>query len=490
MKKIILFLLMCFVANSSLAEGEPKIELRRISLADCVDIGLSNNLDIKIAKVESHIEEQGVMLAESIFDTTISGDVSYTEDKRAKSSIFSGTKTLTNDYGVKGTKTLPTGTEVTVDYSDVRTWTDNATYSIGNPLHTAELSFTLRQPVLRNFFGYVDRNSVKLSKIEASLAGLEALNRIENTIAEIEMAYWGLVFSYQDVKLREELLRQAEELYGVFKKHLKTGLVEETELYETEANMRIRKADLLVSENNLITASNNLKFLLNEDGVFLFLPEEKLAIIGDEVNFVDSLKIALVANREYRIEKKDLEGKNVTVKMKRNSLWPEVDLVGTFALNGIDQDFSKANRRLTTTKSPEYYGGIEFKIPIENRQARAEYHQAVLTKKKVLLRLIKTEKDIITTIDDKVRNVNLQLENAKRWTKIKDIQDKKFRKEEQKLKFGRSRSKVVVDFQNDLTLAALSEYDAILQYYIALIELENEKDTLLNEIGVISYEDI
>ena len=57
--------------------------------------------------------------------------------------------------------------------------------------------------------------------------------------------------------------------------------------------------------------------------------------------------------------------------------------------------------------------------------------------------------------------------------------------EEKKLKYGRSNSKTLIDYQNDFFLAAINEYKAILEYYRALIDLENVKDTLLAKVGVL-----
>ncbi|MGB2706365.1 MAG: TolC family protein [Candidatus Omnitrophota bacterium] len=459
-------------------------EVVEYSLSECLDTGLNNNLDIKIAKIEALIKDQDVLLSESVFDAIFTGNVSYTDDQSASSSPLFGSKTMTTNYEMGITKELPTGTELSIDYLDTREWTDRMFTTI-NPYHKAELSFTARQPVLKNFLGYIDRKSVKLSKIEAEIAGIEAMDRIENAIADIGKAYWRLVFSYQNVALRKELLKQAEELYNRYKEHLKMGFVEETDLYETEANMRIRKIELLLAQNDLITASNNLLFLLNEEADFIVMPKDKLETLWGGANLFESLNTAFIANRDYRMKKKNLTAKKVNLKMKENSLWPQIDLVGTLSTSGVDRKFEHANRRLSTNKHPYYYGGIEVSYPLENREARGEFNKASLEKEKAILEILRVEKKIFTDVDKEVRVVNLRLENAKRWTKIKKIQYEKFKEEEKKLKYGRSTSKIVVDYQNDLTLAAIRQYLAVLDYYYSLIDLENAKDTLLVRIGVI-----
>jgi len=475
-----LLLITSFLSKADAFERE-RVER---SLSDCLDIGLNNNLTIKIAKLSALIKDQDILLSESVFDALLEGKTSYTDDQSATQSPLFGSKTMTTEYALGVTKELPTGTELSVDYIDTREWTDRLFTTI-NPFHDASLSFSARQPVLKNFLGYIDRNTVRLSRIEAEIAGIKAMDGIENQIADIGKAYWRLVFSYQNVALREELLKQAEELYNRYEEHLKMGFVEETDLYETEANMRIRRIELLVSRNDLITASNNLLLLLNEEADFIVAPKDRLETLWGGADLFESLNTAFIANREYRMKKKNLLAKKVNLKMKENSLWPQVDLVGTLATSGVDRKFEHANRVLSTNKHSYYYGGIEVSYPLENREARGEFNKAGFEKEQAVLEILRVEKEIFTGVDREVRVVNLRLENAKRWTKIKEIQYEKFKEEEKKLKYGRSTSKRVVDFQNDLSLAAIRQYMSVLDYYYSLIDLENAKDTLLLRIGVI-----
>jgi len=486
---LIVLLLFAAVPVASAQEDDDKaenmVDVVELSLSECLDTGLTNNLDIKIAKIEALIKKEDIPLAESIFDTFLSGNINYSDDQRDTDSPLFGTKTLTTNYGLGLTKKIPTGTELAIDYIDTRTWT-NRLFTETNPVHEAELSFSLRQPVMRNFFGYVDRREVVLAKIESELADIKVMDRIENSIADISKAYWEIVYEYQNVALMEQLLDEAEELYKRYEKHLTSGLVEETELYEVEANMRIRRANLIISQNDLISASNRLLLLLNEEEYFLIMPLDKLETLWGEADLVESLNEAFVSNRNYRMKKKELDGAKVTLKMKENSLWPQVDLVGTFSSNGVDRKFQKAQKTLGTSNYPYYYGGVEFSIPLDNREARSEFNKAGLRKEKGILEIMQVEKMIFTGVDEKVRDVNMNLENAKRWAKITKIQHTKFREEEKKLKYGRSTSKIVVDYQNDFFLAALREYRTILEYYWSLIDLENGKDTLLKRIGIFN----
>ena len=481
-KNLLLVTLILTFAHGD-ATPEETMKTLELSLSECLDIGIGANIDIKIARLEAMIAKQDILLSEAIFDTILSGRTTYANDERATPSPVFGSKSIAAEYGIGVDKTFPTGTELSLDWSDIRSWSDSTFVNI-NPYHTAEISLSIEQPILKNFFGYIDRAAVKIAKVNFEIADIRSLDKIETAVADIEKAYWWLVLTYENLALRESLLNEAEKLYEIFERHVKTGAAESTEFYETEANMHIRKTELMIAQNRVKTASNQLSLLLNEDESLLIAPRDRLVIFGDKADLAESLNTALIANREYRIKKKSLEEKEIQLKMKENSLWPEIDLVGTLALNGVDGKFEKAEKRLSTDKFPYYYGGIKASFPLENSAARAEYKKASLDKEKVVQELIYVEKKIITDVDDKVRGVNLNLVTANHWITIRDIQKVKFDEESKKLKYGRSSSKTIVDYQNDLLSASLNEYAAVLNYYYSLIDLENAKDTLLERVGV------
>ncbi|MFH1594203.1 MAG: TolC family protein [Candidatus Omnitrophota bacterium] len=455
----------------------------RLSLDDCLNLGLSNNLDIKIAKIDSEIKGQDRLISTSIFDTMLTGSASYEDDRRAVATSIIGQKSLTNNYAMGVSKKLPTGTELEIDWSSERVWTDSI-FALNNPLHTAELSFSLRQPVLYNFFGYIDRSDIKLTEIEIVNADLGTLDRIEDVIADIEKAYWRLILAYKDFAFRQQIMDKAEELYRANEEHLKVGLVETTALYAAESNMRIRKTEVALAENRLKTASNKLKLLINEGGDFLITPENDLMPPTEGADMVKSLNGAFLVRRDYKAMKNDLRAKNIKLKMKKNSMWPEIDLVGSYTVNGVHRKFPTANKKLSTDKFPKLYGGIEVKMPIENRSAHGQLNTALLEKTRAILKMQQLEKEIINEIDDNVRAVNVYLENAKRRSKIRQIEALKLRDEEKSFKRGRSSTKTMIDYQNDLFLAQINEYFALVEYYSSMIDLENSKDMLLERVGV------
>ncbi|NQV04067.1 MAG: hypothetical protein HQ532_01070, partial [Candidatus Omnitrophica bacterium] len=69
-----------------------------ISVDDVRLIAISNNLDIKLARLDSRIKGTELSYEEAIFDTLLNGEIGYANDQRKASSSLSGTKGLTNNY--------------------------------------------------------------------------------------------------------------------------------------------------------------------------------------------------------------------------------------------------------------------------------------------------------------------------------------------------------------------------------------------------------
>ena len=100
MKKILIFIVIIFTLFMHFCVPAFSAEKKEMSLSlkDISHIALENNFDIQIAKFDAYIKENDALLAESIFDTIISGKITYTDNQSKQASTIFGTKSLTNEY--------------------------------------------------------------------------------------------------------------------------------------------------------------------------------------------------------------------------------------------------------------------------------------------------------------------------------------------------------------------------------------------------------
>ena len=63
-----------------------------MSLSDCLTIGVLDNIEIKLARIEAKIGKEDVRMTLSMFDTMADGAVSYADDQRGAAASAFGCK--------------------------------------------------------------------------------------------------------------------------------------------------------------------------------------------------------------------------------------------------------------------------------------------------------------------------------------------------------------------------------------------------------------
>jgi len=468
-------------AQEDAGRTEPDFtDIQVLSLDECVLFALQNAFEVKMAKLDLMIAETDKLYAEAVFDTFLFGNVYYVEDKRQQASVFAGDDSQTNYYSWGVRKELPTGTELTAEWSDTRNWT-NTIFQEPNPYHNAELMLQFSQPVGKNFFGYVDRTNVSVTELAIKNADLATRDRIEAFIADVEKAYWRVVFQKRTMELRRGILERAERLHEVNRKNYDLGLIEKGDFLASEANVVIRETDMLVAENNYKAAEDELKLLMNMPEEYRILPSAAFVRERFQYNLVDCLKTAFGNRRDYKIKKRDVKIRDLTLKMKDNEKWPEVDLVGSMIMNGLEGDFEKAFGKTTVVDNVYYYAGVEVTLPVENSQARSEAKKAGFEKEKAIVSLKETERTIITQVGVSFRDVMTYNESSENMEQAVKLQRGKLDEEEKRFKFGRSSTKRLIDYQQDLLNAEMSEAIELLARENARVDLERDMNVLLGK---------
>ncbi len=469
-----------YARGSEQSRGEGVIYL---SLPEVIRRAIDNNLDVKLARFDALIKATDLPFREAIFDTILKTGVSYAEDRSKKSSILLGTKATEADYSLGLSKRLSSGTDIGLEFANKRVASDSS-FTAFNPSYESTLKLSLVQPLGKNRGGLIDRGNIEITKLNIKNADSASLDRIETALASTEKAYWDLVLAYKELKIKKGMLKWAEDLFNLDKERIKTGLVEKTDLYASEANLRQSRIDLLIAQNEVQSAINRLKLEMNDSTPAKIVPREELKVGEGKFSLEAKLKEAFAYRRDYQRARNDIRAGDIQLKMKANSRWPQIDLVASLARNGLDPQYATALRDVFEEDNPTYFVGIRFSLPLGNRRARSEYKRTSLEKARALINLQKIERLIFTEVDEKVRAVKVNRERAKRQLKIEELQGLKLNAEEKRFKYGRSNSDTLIRFQGDLLQAKIAEVKSLVDYRKSLVDLERTQNTLLSKWGI------
>lgn len=478
---VFLFGLFYLPAQALAVQPAVKYEILPLSIDEVTRLALENNFDIQIAKFDSYIKRNDLLEAESIFDTLLSAGASFENNQFKRSSTILGTRAQTNDYSIGFSKLLPSGTTLSLDLKDTRAFTNSGFTSV-NPAHEGSIKFSISQALGKNFFGLIDRNNIRITKKDIQASDWTSLERIENSLADTQKAYWKVVLLTRELEIMRDTYKKAQKLYNIYRNKFKFGLVEDPDLLAAQANMMQRQNDVLAAIDELNAAKEHLLLLLNAESRRIRIrPLDRLGLSGRKVDFYRSLKAAIENRKDYEKAKWEVEKKGLSLIINKNSFWPEIDLQASFARNGLSNKYKDAVEQVFEEDNPDLFVGVTVKLPLENSLARAQFNKAKLQKARAIVELKKTERIILTEVKTIVTKVNIQIGRVLTQKRVLGLQEEKLSAEDKRFKFGRSSSDLLIRYQQDLLNAQLAYARSLFEYRSMLIDLKLAENTLLSD---------
>jgi outer membrane protein TolC len=471
----LLIFFLCGPVNALYAQEQDRIEL---GISDVTKLALENNFDILIYRLDRRISEKELLKAESVYDTNLDAYYEYDEDRLNKNSVALGTRTTTVAQQGSLSKKLPTGTVLSLDIDHSRRVTDSTSYNI-NPYHESAAAVSIMQPLARNFLGIIDRNTIKITGLDVENTGYTSLDKIEYELAGSQEAYWKLVLAYKDLELTEDMLENTRDLFIANKRKFDMGMVELPEFYAVEADLNQKENDLLFANDKLNSALNLLRLKLNLDKDIIIDPVDDFECRKITAKFEDVITTALNNRRDYKADKNTVKSMDLYLEIKRSSMWPQIDLKGTFKKNGLNRKFNDSIREITSKDRPEYIAEVVFSFPLENSQARAEYSQKELEKARALVALKKTECLIFVQVNDAFVHAKRMYDSVRLLKKAAELEHKKYIGEEERFNRGRSDTDRLLRYQKDFFIAELTYLRSLYNYKEAIINLNVVMNNLL-----------
>jgi outer membrane protein TolC len=367
-----------------------------------------------------------------------------------------------------------------------------------NPAVISRFVFGFNQPLLSGFgrlsnerFLMVARNNEKVSEQAFS-------QEVIDTIVSVEETYWDLSALQENVRVAEQSLAVAQELYQNNKRRAEIGTLAELDVLSAESEVAARQRDLIIARTNLQQQEAMLKNILAKKvGPELdsarIVPTDSLPEVrpGDIPDVDKALTSALQKRPDLRQAQLNLQNQNIAVHYTDNNLLPNVSTFGLYAGSGLE-----GNTGTTTAGArdalgqafggdfPEQAGGLTITIPIRNRAAQADSLRAQLEYDQLQTGLQRLRNQIALEVRKAVVGLiqgSAQVEAAHQAVLLAR---QSFTGEQKKLEEGVSTPYKVILFERDLVAAQLAEVQAIVGYAKALVEMDRSTGTTLDRNGI------
>ena len=464
---------------------------RPMSLDDCIALALEHNLDLRIQRLTRTAAALDADAAAGAYDPALalSAKRSRTETEGTSAGtsegVLSTTRTETDENaftaGIQGDTSFHG-----LSYDLSARAGDSSGTRANNPFDTttASAGLTLTQPLLRGFKTPATHYRIATAKSLSDEAALALEQKIQNTVASVEAAFYALIQARETIAVRQKALDLAEQLAADTERKVAVGTAFALDARQAASQAATARADLSDARRAALLAHNDLKALvfadqravrnLTIDAQYILDPEHvptDPAASGD---------LALDLRPDIRAQRLALARQGIEVDYRRNQTLPSLDLILGAGVAASDEDtYPDAWSQLTSADEPYWTAGLALTFPLGNRSASNAHRQALANAERARLELRRLEENALVEVENATAALDTGWEKITSTREARACAEEALAAEQKKLDSGQSTPFIVLQLQRDLTTARQSELAALTDYLRLASALSLAEGTLL-----------
>ncbi|MEE9255629.1 MAG: TolC family protein, partial [bacterium] len=352
----------------------------------------------------------------------------------------------------------------------------NSRQKIINPDYDTDITFTLSQPLLKNFGVDVNTADIRIASLSLDQSLLAYRDRVVSVIDSVEQAYWDLVFSISNLEFRKKSLDLAKDLRRRNRIQVEVGTLAPIEILEAEATVAARGEDVIVAERQVKERDDTLKKLINvSDDVtswgMQISPNDKPVFSPVKIDGMAATMQALGRRADLENARLEIEKSKVAIKRERQNLMPELDLEASVSNQGVGGNFGDSIDRQSGNKGYTFSGGLTFRYPLGNRDAKAKFDKARLQLQRASATFAQLEQSIIEEVRRGVRRVRTDNKRIEATRLARRLAEERLDSQEKKFRVGLSTSRDILEDQESVANAQTNEVQALVDYNKSVAQL-------------------
>jgi outer membrane protein TolC len=504
--------------------SENAAHLLPVSLIQSVVLALQNNLDLKVERLSPLIREEEVRReAGAFFSPRVGVEVSTDRSLRAAGSVLAGAQVLeTDNLDVNTGVSMRsiTGGIVSLDFRNKRFET-NSVFQLYDPQYTADLALTVTHPLLKNFGVGINGVRIKVAENNRAMSKYQLQVLAMNLVADVQRAYWDLVWATEDLATRRHSLEVAQHLQRRTGDMVSKGRLPAIALLQAKTAVLEHEIEVSAGENACQDADARLKALLNLDQAvapdrYTLVPADAPVVQPFSVSVAEGMKSALAKRPELFQARLDQENKMLGERFASNQQKPEVNFVGSIGLSGLSGSptpnlfttttvggvpvssllpggqganpyegcYGAALGRLVSGDFMSYKVGVSVQIPLGNQLARSEVAKSRLEVEKAKMMLQSLEQKIALEVESVARGIDTSFRTIEGTRELRALTERKLAMAQAGLDLGVASVTDVVEAQRDLSLAQRDELKAIIEYQKTLVFWEKATGMALERFQI------
>ena len=473
-------------------------QLITMSLDDAITLAAAVNLDIQTARLSPRMQQYSLQAAQAAFSPTLSGNYGYNNaTNQSTSQLDGGARTTTQRHTLNAgiSQTVPWyGGRLGVSVNNSRTSTDNA-FSTLNPSYRTTASIDYTQPLLAGLKTDNQRAALQTQEIQGQISEIQLDSRVANITEQVRRNYWALRATIEQIEIQRRSLAQAERLLADNQVRVRLGTMAQIQVIQAEAQVATAQQALLNAEVQWRNQELALKSLLitGADDPLLYQtinPVGFPTIDEQDVDIQAAIEVALSERTDIQQSRAERRIAELDLDVTRDNRLPDLNLTASYSLQGTGGDLydrSGLGGTPVLVEQGGYFDGISsiagfdvptwnlsmsFSYPIGMRSAKANVQRAQLQMEQRDLAIRSQELAIVTDVTNAalaVSDTRLQLDAANR---SRELSEESAAAELTRFNAGVATNYEVVQAQDALTSARLSELRAVINHVNAIAEFE------------------
>lgn len=466
-------------------------------------MALQHNINIEVARLALGSADQGLLGATGIFDPTFKTTASVANSKAPATSLISpSTESRQFDLGIGAL--LPTGATYNVGWTNRRTeysgpGTEEVFYL--NPSYASGVTLSLSQPLLQGFGTDVNRSAIEVARRSRDISRLGFEKLVVTTVQAVESAYWNLVYRRENLLVKQQSLKLAQDLLDQTRTRVRIGTSAPIDIVQSEATVAAREQDIIVADNEVAAAADTLKGLLGfelpEDWASHIVPVDALEVPLAVASLDEAIADALQRRLELKQRQLQEEISKANLLVARNGVLPSLDLNLGYGLQGagvksIDPDtglpvgggWSDALSQIKDADYDQWSVGVMFSLPLGNHQAKAKLAQSRFEVATARQNLALERQGVIADVRQAVRGLEASAKSITAAEKARELAARNLDAEQKKFANGMSTNYQVLKIQEDLASAQAAELNSRVAYRIATVLYHVAVGNLLQKVDI------
>ncbi len=505
---IILVLVLTLFFKPSFSQEDKALSF---SLEDCIVKALKDNLNVAVEVYNPDLADASLTKAKEFFLPRL--DLGFGNERTENPSYWwleqaDVVVRKYNDYSVSLVQQIPTGGNFTLGLKGYELDT-TAGFQTLNPTYGNTLRFNFTQPLLKGFGFNISRREIIVARNNLDISVNQFQSVLMDTIYNVQEAYWNLVYSIEDYKVKQQSLQLARDLLAKNKKEVEVGKIAPIEILNAEAVVASREADILQAEALTRRNEDVLRDLLylTEEGEMStkrIVPLDKPSFIRKDISLDEALKEALEKRPELRMKKINIETNELNMGVAKNQMLPGLDFQLSYWSPGLSGDRiiygpgdpfpepigkekgspSDSLRDAFKLLYNNWSIGLTLSIPLSNFTTRADYVRARMELEKSQLELENIEKQIFLDVKNAVRDIETNAKRVQAYRLARELAEQRLEAEVKKLNVGLTTNYFVLQYQEELEREGSLELKSLIDYNLAWARLEKAVGSSLEKRNI------